>query len=176
MTFLLLYACAAEPLPPALPPEAPKVETMLGEAPGIVFTGEWTSKDCPGRTYPRNIVINEDHTYAAVDLVSPCPAGTQCAWSGLVGFAGIWKQEGTKVLLREIGAPIEKGSPHPTEITATEDGHLEENQCRYDRGLFVPEGYTADQVRPKVPGTVVPPGAEGAPAEGAPPAPPPAGG
>lgn len=154
---LALFACSAEPLPPALPPDVPKVETLLGEAPGIVFTGEWTSKDCPGRTYPRNLVILEDHTYAAIDLLSPCPPGATCAWSGMVGFAGIWKQEGTKVLLREIGGPIEQGSPHPTEIIAREDGRLEENQCPYDRGLTVPDGYTEEQVRPKVPGTVATP-------------------
>lgn len=155
MLFLLLpFACSEEPAaPPPPPPDAPKVETMLGEVPGIQYIGEWTSKDCPGRTYPRNIVIREDHTYAGVDLVAPCPKGTPCVWSGLVGFAGIWKQEGTRLLLREIGGPIEKGSPHPTEFTATMDGHLEENGCKYDRGLFVPPGYSEDEVRPKVPGT-----------------------
>jgi hypothetical protein len=70
-----------------------------------------------------------------------------------VASAGIWKQEGNKVLLREIGAPIERGSPHPTEIEATKEGKLVENGCEYTRGLTVPPGYTEDQVRPHIPGS-----------------------
>jgi hypothetical protein len=154
---LLLFACASDPAPPnpaaGAGEGAPVVPTMLGDAPGIKFTDmDWTSASCDSRKYARNLRIESDNTYAGVDLVSPCPEGTQCVWSGLVGFAGIWKQEDRKLLLREIGGPIAQGSPHPTEIISTVDGTLVENGCTYVHGLTVPPGYTEDRVRPKVPG------------------------
>jgi hypothetical protein len=157
----LLVACAAEPPPPSplsaapppIPADAPKVDTMLGQVPGVKYIGEWTSAGCEGRTFARNLTFFENGEYAAMDLVSPCPAGTVCAWSGLVAYVGIWKQDGTKLLLREIGAPTAPGSPHPTEVQATVDGQLVENGCTYSPGLTVPPGYTEDQVRPRFPGS-----------------------
>lgn len=125
---------------------------MLGEVTGIVFTGDWTSTGCESRSYARNLYIGSNHTYAGVDLISPCPVGTECVWSGIVGFAGVWKQDDRKLLLREIGAPIDKGSPHPTEVVADTKGNLVENGCAYQQGLTVPPGYTEDQVKPRPPG------------------------
>ena len=158
---LLLLACATEappasPLPPAADPTAgaaePKVDTMLGQVPGVKFIGEWTSVSCPGRSYARNLLFVDGGEFAAIDLVSPCPPGGTCVWSGLSAYAGIWKQEGDKLLLREIGSPIAPGTPHPTEVVASFDGKLVENDCTYERGLTVPAGYTEDQVRPRIPG------------------------
>lgn len=169
MIWVLLFACAADPsVPPPGPavpvdPATPTVPTLLGDAPGVYFMGEWTSKECASRAYARNIVLENGGGYAAIDLVSPCPAGTRCMWSGLVAYAGIWKQEGTRVLLREIGAPIERGSPHPTEFEATAKGRLTENGCEYVPGLTIPEGYTADGVRPVIPGLGGGPGTKGNP-------------
>ena len=161
MWTLLFLACAAETPPPAPPAEAAPasppapatVPTLLGDAPGVAFVGNWTSPSCGGRAYARNIHFEADQGYAGIDLVSPCPKGTTCVWSGIVGYAGIWKQEGTKLLLREIGAPIQQGGPHPTQFEATADGKLVENGCLYTSGLTVPEGYTEDEVTPKIPGT-----------------------
>ncbi|MFZ5481587.1 MAG: hypothetical protein ACOZNI_32795 [Myxococcota bacterium] len=153
---LFLLACDTGPDAPPIPEDAPKVQTMLGEVQGVLFTGEWTSKDCPGRTYPRNLVIAPDHGYAGLDLVSPCPAGATCAWSGMVGFAGVWKIEGRTLQLREIGQPasaVQKDGPHPSELVATNEKKLAEGDCIYEPGLYVPEGYTKEQVTPKVPGT-----------------------
>ncbi|MFN7146949.1 MAG: hypothetical protein ACK4YP_24455 [Myxococcota bacterium] len=170
----LLLACASDPAPPspmaaapvtngagepaapadpAAAGDTPKVDTMLGQVPGVKFVGEWTSKGCDARGYARNLGIFENGEYAGVDLVSPCPTNARCMWSGIVGYAGIWKQEGSKLLLREIGAPTAPGSPHPTEIVADFDGRLVENGCIYERGLTVPDGYTAEQVRPTLPGS-----------------------
>lgn len=152
---LLLLACAAEvpsATPPPAPAGAPQVDTLLGKAPGVVFTGVWTNKDCPGRNYPRNLYIDEEGEYAGLDLVSPCPKGTACMWSGMVGFAGTWRQDGDRLVFREIGAPGQKGSPHPTEVRADFSGHLVENDCLYDKGLTVPDGYTEDEVKPRLPG------------------------
>jgi hypothetical protein len=128
------------------------VQTMLGDVTGVVFTGDWTSTGCEGRSYARNLYIASDHSYAGIDLVSPCPPNAKCMWSGLVAYTGIWKQEGNKVLLREIGAPKEAGMAHPTEIQATTKGELIENGCTYTRGITVPEGYTEDTVKARPPG------------------------
>ena len=152
IALLAWMSCAAEPIPPP-PADAPKVETMLGEVTGIVYIGDWTSTGCKSRTYARNLHITSDHGYAGIDLVSPCPPGKECMWSGIVGFAGIWKQEDRTLHFREIGAPIAKGSPHPTEVTADTKGNLVENGCVYTRGVTVPPGYTEAQVTPKVPGS-----------------------
>lgn len=175
---LLLAACAAEsppatpptPAPAAPAPAAPAADptlpvgtttdggatvtapTLLGEAPGVNFLGTWTSPSCGGRAYARNMYFEADNGFAGIDLVSPCPKGTTCIWSGMSGFAGIWKQEGTKLLLREMGAPIEAGGPHPTTFEATADGQLVENGCFYTRGLTVPTGYTESEVTPRIPG------------------------
>lgn len=145
------------PADPSVPaganaPKPPTVPTLLGDVPGVMFVGDWTSPGCEGRAYPRNLHFRNDNSYAGIDLVSPCPPDTQCVWSGMVGYAGIWKQEGNKLLLREIGAPTEPGSPHPTEIISTFDGTLMENGCTYTRGLTVPPGLTEDKVRPQIPG------------------------
>lgn len=153
----LLVACSASiPEPPPAPAPAPgdaapTVQTLLGEAKGIHFLGDWTSAPCGGRGYARNLRFEEDGTYAGVDLVSPCPPDVACAWSGLLGFTGVWKQEGEKLHLREIGGGVEQGAAHPTEFTANVEGQLLENGCVYTVGLTVPAGYTEERVRPKVP-------------------------
>jgi hypothetical protein len=167
ISLLLLFACTADPVAPspaapdpastagasagASGPKAPTVPTLLGDVPGVAFVGDWTSPGCAGRTFARNLRFESDNSYAGVDLVSPCPPDTECVWSGLVGYAGIWKQEGNKLQLREIGAPTAPGSPHPTEVISTFDGTLMENGCTYTKGLAVPPGMTEEQVRPRIP-------------------------
>jgi len=160
--FLLALACASDPPPPtaleaatsgpARPAiDVPTVPTMLGDVPGVAFLGDWTSAPCAGRAFSRNLRFEKENTYAGLDLVSPCPPNAQCAWSGMVAYAGLWKQEGNKLYLREIGSPTAAGSPHPTEVISTVDGTLLENGCTYTRGLTVPEGSSEDEVRPRVP-------------------------
>lgn len=129
----------------------PKVETLLGTATGVAFVGDWTSTGCPGRTYARNLRFEPDQRWQAIDLVSPCPPGTECLWSGLTTYGGIWVQKGTDLHLREVGGYTQPGSPHPTLVNATTEGTLVENGCSYGKGLTVPSGYTEEQVRPVVP-------------------------
>jgi hypothetical protein len=147
---LLMLACD----PPAPPPpiEGPKVQTLLGEASGVDFSGNWTSPNCGGRAYARNIRFEADNSYAGLDLISPCAPGTQCVWSGMVGYAGTWGLPNDKTLrLMEMGAPAGPGSPHPNEFTADFKGNLMESGCVYQKGLTVPAGYTEEQVTPRVP-------------------------
>lgn len=156
---------AAAP-PAATPPAGDTVTapTLLGPAPGVAFLGNWTSAACGGRAYARNIHFEEDQTYAGIDLVSPCPVGASCIWSGMTGYAGIWVQNGKEVSLREIGAPTTEGGPHPTKFEATADGKLVENGCFYTRGLTVPKGYEESRVTPHAPGTPAPGQGPAAPA------------
>ncbi len=146
-------AVEVAPVEPAADPATATVPTLLGDAPGVAFLGDWTSASCGGRDHARNVRFESDHTYAVIDLVSPCPPGTTCAWSGLVTFAGEWRQAGTKLNLRELGISAGgPGSPHPQFFESTADGKLVEGGCAYERGLTVPPGYSEEKLRPKVPG------------------------
>lgn len=125
--------------------------TLLGKVEGVKFVGDWTSPPCGGRTYARNLHFDADQHYAAIDLVEPCPPGTECVWSGMVGFQGLWALEGKVIKVREIGmVAAQAGGPHPVKFEATEDGKLVENGCFYTQGLTVPPGYTEERVRPEI--------------------------
>ena len=151
MTFLLLFACAQEPPPPPPPPvDAHKEDTLLGKVQGVSFVGNWTSPACGGRTYARNVRFEPFQRSAVIDLVDPCPVGTECAWSGMIGFEGLWELDGKVLKTREIGVPIDPGGPRPAKFEATTDGKLVENGCIYTKGLTVPPGYTEDRVRPEI--------------------------
>jgi hypothetical protein len=161
----LLLACAAQgpsaaPLsspPPAVPategaiPTGETVPTLLGDVQGIAILGNWTSGACGGRTYARNLTFGSEQHYAAVDLVSPCPVGTTCVWSGITAFGGVWDLQGKKLLVKEVGVPSTPGGPRPAFFEATADGKLVENGCLYERGLTVPPGYTEASVTPSLP-------------------------
>lgn len=131
-------------------PGMPQVDTLLGKVDGIYITGDWTSKGCEGRSYARNVRFEADRTYAVIDMVSPCPVGTTCAWSGMTTFGGKWTIENRELLTRELGGGTAAGGPHPTRFVATMDGKLVENGCTYEKGLTVPEGYEAARVTPQV--------------------------
>lgn len=159
----LLAACAAQssaPIAEPKPAPVPATEgaaatdtttpTLLGEVQGIAIVGDWTSAACGGRTYARNISFAADQHYAAVDLVSPCPPGATCVWSGLTAFAGLWELQGKKLRVQEVGVPATPGGPRPTFFEATADGKLVENGCLYEKGLTIPPGYTEASVKPKL--------------------------
>lgn len=129
-------------------PGMPQVDTLLGKVDGILIAGNWTSKGCEGRNYARNIRFDTDRSYAVIDLVSPCPPGTDCAWSGMTTFGGRWTIENRELLTRELGGGTNAGGPHPTRFVATLDGKLVENGCVYEPGITVPEGYDPARVTP----------------------------
>lgn len=152
MLLIFLWSCTTLTGADPKPPEGPTVPTLLGEAAGVAFEGNWTSPSCGGRAYARNIRFEVDGSYATIDLVSPCPPGTHCVWSGMVGYGGTWVLSDPKILsLREIGAPAGPGSPHPSQFTADMKGNLIESTCIYQKGLTIPPGYTEEQVTPRVP-------------------------
>lgn len=154
MLLLVAWACSTPepPPPPPIPEGASTVPTLLGEVAGVAFVGDWTSGPCSGRSYARNVHFDSDQHFAVVDIVDPCEPGTECVWSGLTTFSGLWAVDGTRLKVREIGAvAATPGGPHPVLFESTTDGKLVENGCTYEKGLTVPEGYTAERVRPVVP-------------------------
>lgn len=146
-----LAACASEPpaAPAAPPPKGPIVHTLLGDGPGIEVAGDWTSPACGGRAFARNLHFDADGAYAAIDLMSPCPVGTECVSSGLVAYEGIWAIEDHTLQLRDMGGTAAPG-PHPTSFRGDDQGRIVEGGCPYTKGLTVPEGYDPAKVTPKV--------------------------
>jgi hypothetical protein len=124
----------------ALPPPAqtatavptPAIPAPPGAATSLL--GTWESASCGARTYPRNITFADASAFSAEDLISPCPKGTACIWSGIVNSHGKYRVEKdavsllvdapgpgphnvqfpTRLTLDATGAPIETGSDGKT--------------------------------------------------------------
>ena len=74
---------------------------------------------------------------SAQDLVSPCPPGARCVWSGILARAGTFSLAGSTVTLTVTeGADSKPGSPLPATMTFT-GGALSESAggatCAYQR-------------------------------------------
>ena len=81
------------------------------------WAGAWTSPSCGARKYERRIRLSTDGTFAAEDRVSPCPAGVQCVWSGIVTWSGRWQPEGDGIRLDQAASgPGPAGAPHPNRL------------------------------------------------------------
>ena len=89
-------------------------ESESEPAPGglvSVTTGDlartWRSESCGDRTYAREMVLLDGGTYVRVDLVSPCPPGARCVWSGILTYRGSWSFDGTAIAIsgeQQVGA------------------------------------------------------------------------
>lgn len=89
---------ASAPAPSATPP--PAAPTAATPAPGGGgLYGTWKSPSCGARGYERRIYFETDGTFQAEDLVSPCPPGTVCVWSGIVVTHGTFVVTGGTVAL-----------------------------------------------------------------------------
>jgi hypothetical protein len=80
------------PAPASSPPPAP-------QRPPAAVVGAWQGSPCDSRKYVRNIGFDSDHTFAATDLVSPCPPRAACVWSGIILWRGTWSAQGDRILL-----------------------------------------------------------------------------
>ena len=96
-------ATPATPTTPATPATATLPSTPLpSTAPGVVLLtldGTWESASCGNRAYPRRITFAEAASFTAEDLISPCPKGTTCVWSGIINRQGTYKVEKDTVTL-----------------------------------------------------------------------------
>lgn len=76
----------------ALPSTAPSVALLT-------LDGTWESASCGNRTYPRRITFAEAASFVAEDLVSPCPKGATCVWSGIINRQGTYRVEKDTITL-----------------------------------------------------------------------------
>jgi hypothetical protein len=84
-------ATGAQPSAP-LPITAPAVTL-------ITLDGTWESASCGARAYPRRITFAEAARFIAEDLISPCPKGVSCIWSGIINRQGTYRVEKDTVSL-----------------------------------------------------------------------------
>ena len=78
-----------------------------GDPAAVELAGTWSSASCGPRTYAREMVLLDGGTYVRVDLVSPCPPGAKCVWSGILSYRGSWAFDGTAIALsgeEQVGA------------------------------------------------------------------------
>ena len=59
--------------------------------------GSWESASCGARSYKRETTFAADNTVEGRDLVSPCPKGATCVWSGIVEWKGTYTNNGNKL-------------------------------------------------------------------------------
>lgn len=89
---------SAIPTVPATAAAPTTVPTIPGAGP-TNLVGTWESASCGGRAYPRSLTFADATSFNAQDLVSPCPKGTQCIWSGIITRSGTYKTEKDLVTL-----------------------------------------------------------------------------
>ncbi len=118
--------------PAAEPTENPDGKDEAKAIDGPVPTGDWVSASCGERTYERRLsFFDERRTFEGQDLVSPCPEGTQCAWSGIVTYNGRWWPTDTGIGLDELNRSGDQGLARPNALT-WQDGKLVEGEdCVY---------------------------------------------
>ena len=70
--------------------------------PSPVPGGTYRSASCGTRKYPRVVHLSAPNKVQMDDLVSPCPPGARCMWSGIVVRTGTYAVESGK----HVGAPM----------------------------------------------------------------------
>lgn len=89
---------ATAPATPTTTPTVAPTATAPTSVPGTTpaaggLAGTWESGSCGARAYARRITFTEPASFTAEDLVSPCPKGTQCIWSGIINRSGSYKTQ-----------------------------------------------------------------------------------
>lgn len=124
-------ALAARVAPKSAPVAAPMGPEPVDPMAAASAAGDWSSESCGARTYERRLHLKADGYFTAEDLVSPCPEGAQCVWSGIETRRGKWKQGSKILLLREEPSVAKMGPAFPLELDW--DGRLREGSCEYQR-------------------------------------------
>ncbi len=75
------------------PPPAPPAPTT--EA----WVGPWKSASCGARKYVRTLTLAADGSVTGQDLISPCPKGVDCVWSGIVDWKGTYEKTDATIKL-----------------------------------------------------------------------------
>ncbi|MCA9570816.1 MAG: hypothetical protein KC656_23405 [Myxococcales bacterium] len=127
---LILIAACSKPAPVPEPAAAEPAR----EAPAPSWAGEWHSASCGERTYPRNLILQDGGAATLEELISPCPPGAQCVWSGVHVIEGTWSVDGDTVKL-DVSAP--SGGPPAIGLPSvlTWKGAPAQGDCVYEAGL-----------------------------------------
>jgi hypothetical protein len=119
----------ADVRPTAVPAPSAGIATA---GPGASVVGSWRSPSCGTRSYPRELEFFPDGRFTARDLVSPCPAGVSCVWSGVVDRGGRFSVDGARLeLVVEQGETARGGQALSTTLTLTGGAPVEEGGCVY---------------------------------------------
>jgi len=103
------------------------------------WQGSWVSQPCGDRKYPRQLNLDADGTFIMTDLISPCPPGAKCIWSGVVARKGTWSVTGSRADLvydpAGSAASNGKGTPAPAVLQwdADKKAPAESTECVYAR-------------------------------------------
>lgn len=125
--------------PAAEPAPAPVASPEDAPAPAPVV-GAWTSEACGERTWTRALQLDADGAWRGRDLVSPCPEGVTCVWSGVVERSGAWRPlDGAFVLEPAADAPGHPAAdPAPTRLVVEGEELVDDLGCRYQRAAALP--------------------------------------
>lgn len=97
-------------------------------------TGRWVSPSCGARTYPRELELFADGRFVSRDLVSPCPPGVSCVWSGVVERSGRFTVAGARLaLVVEKGEAARGGQALPDSLGLDGGAPVEGATCVYGR-------------------------------------------
>jgi hypothetical protein len=135
---------------PATPPETPTAPATAAQpstplpstAPAVGLLhldGTWESPSCGSRTYPRRITFAEAASFTAEDLVSPCPKGVSCIWSGIINRQGTYRVEKDTITLtvaKTSTGPAKVEFPTTLTLDASHapvEGGSEGKACVYKR-------------------------------------------
>jgi hypothetical protein len=135
---LFLVACGSGGAPEGSEPaRAPSVATTTRANDGPSPTGKWVSPSCGARTYPRELELLVDGRFVSRDLVSPCPAGVSCVWSGIVERSGRFTVTEARIaLVVEKGEAARGGQALPETLVVEGGAPVEEAggaRCVYAR-------------------------------------------
>ena len=97
--------------------------------------GRFHSAACGSRNYARELEFRQDGTFTAKDLMSPCPLGASCVWSGIMERSGTFVvRDATLTLTVTKGGELGGAQPLPLTLTL-ERGNLVEaianSTCAY---------------------------------------------
>jgi hypothetical protein len=118
--------------PTATPSATPTASSSATPAAPAALIGTWVSPSCGERKYARRITFDDKNGFTASDLVSPCPKGVTCIWSGIVERRGTWSSDGRKVTLEVKGPADTRGAPFPAALELS-PGPSEGAACPYQR-------------------------------------------
>lgn len=115
-----------------------------GSAPGTTASngassvvGAWSSPRCGERKYVRELELTADGRFRSADLVSPCPKGAVCVWSGIVLRDGTFALAGDRVRLTSAAEKSPQAKPLPSALDVVEGSLVErgpgDERCTYQR-------------------------------------------